>query len=309
MLIISEKNIEVLKNGCVATVGFFDGVHAGHRFLIEELKTIAKRKNLPAVVVTFSIHPRKVLHSDYQPLLLNTLDEKIEQLSKVGVDACVVLDFSVEMAQLSAYDFMKRVLIEKYNVHSLLIGHDHRFGHNRTEGYKDYVRYGELLGMEMVEATRFYLSNSFHVSSSEVRNALKRGDLGLSKILLGYNYSLKGKVIDGFKMGRKIGFPTANIQPENDDKLVPSAGVYAVEVKLDSTTFRGMMNIGVRPTIGNGSERSIEVHIFDFNREIYNSSIEIEFLRKIREERKFANVDELVVQLKKDKKQILSTLI
>jgi riboflavin kinase/FMN adenylyltransferase len=308
MIIIDEENIEILKNGCVATLGFFDGVHVGHRFLIDELKSIAKSKNLPSVVLTFYKHPRKVLHADFQPLLLTTLDEKIEQLRVAGIDACVVLQFDADMARLSAYDFLKQVLLENYNVRTLLVGHDHRFGHNRAEGYFDYVRYGNMLGINLIEAHRFTMSESYHVSSSEIRRALMNGDIELSRSILGYNYSFKGKVVNGFQVGRKIGFPTANIQLEDEDKLIPAFGVYDVKVRFESSVYRGMMNIGTRPTIENGSERSIEVHIFDFNREIYNFSVEIVLLRKIRNEKKFANVDELITQLNRDKLQILKDL-
>lgn len=305
MLIINDNNAEIIKNGCVATVGFFNGVHAGHRFLIEELKSIGRRHDLPTLIITFAVHPRRVLNADYHPQLLTTLDEKLDLLSASGVNACVVLNFSVDMAKLSAYDFLQQILQAKYNVRTLLVGHDHRFGHNRAEGYSDYVNYGNMLGMQLIEAQRFHLDNEQPASSSYARKSLLKGDVHLSKLILGYNYSFRGTVVSGFKVGRKIGFPTANIQPEDSFKLIPSSGVYNVWVKFESNLYRGMMNIGFRPTIQNGSERSIEVHIFNFDREIYNSSIEIIFLRKIREEKKFANVTELIEQLNKDKFEII----
>ncbi|HRZ98314.1 MAG TPA: riboflavin biosynthesis protein RibF [Paludibacter sp.] len=289
----------------VATVGFFDGVHAGHRFLIDELKAIAKAEKLQSVVFTFSSHPRKVLHSDYQPQLLTTLEEKLNRLESTGIDACVILDFSLEMAKLSAFEFLKNILYEQYNVRTLLVGHDHRFGRDRADGFVDYKKYGAEIGMKVIQTSRYTTTQIGHISSSEVRSALKNGDISRANEILSYPYSFRGKVIDGYKMGRKIGFPTANIEPDDNEKLIPATGVYAVEVRWNNCNYQGMMNIGKRPTMENGTSISIEVHIFKFNHNIYNQTIEIIFKEKIRDEQKFQNLDALIHQLNRDKLKVM----
>jgi len=300
MQIIYQTQIKNLPP-CAATVGFFDGLHAGHRFLIEELKATAKIQNLKSVVITFSVHPRKVLNFDFKPEILTTLSEKLTQLASTGIDTCIVLDFTITMAKLSAYEFLKTILKEKFNVHTLLVGHDHRFGHNRTDGFPEYKKYGEALGMNVISCLKYNTDTDNHISSSEIRNALKKGDVEFANRLLTYEYSISGRVIEGFKVGRTIGFPTANIEINDPDKLIPALGVYAVTVKWNSLTYRGMLNIGHRPTLENGNNISIEVHIIDFNKDIYNQTIEVYFIRKIRNEQKFKNIDELKDQLLKDK--------
>jgi riboflavin kinase/FMN adenylyltransferase len=300
MKIIYQTEIESFLP-CVATVGFFDGLHAGHRFLIEELITIANEKKLKSVVFTFAIHPRKVLDSDFQPELLTTLSEKLTQLESTGIDICVVLDFTLSMAKLSAYDFLKTILKEQFNVQTLLVGHDHRFGHNRTDGFPEYKKYGEALGMDVMHAGQFNTVADKHISSSEIRNALKRGDIECANRLLTYDYSIEGLVIEGFKIGRTIGFPTANVLLYDKEKIVPSVGVYAVRVRWNETWYKGMMNIGHRPTLDNGQNISLEVHILDFNEDIYDQTLEIDFISKIRDEQKFNGINELKEQLLKDR--------
>lgn len=290
---------------CVATVGFFDGVHAGHRFLIDELKSIAKEQNLRSLILTFAIHPRKVLNSDFQPQLLTTLSEKLEHLEMTGVDECVVLDFSVDMANLSAFDFLKAILKQEFNVKTLLVGHDHRFGHNRTDGFLEYKKYGKMLGMEVIQAQRYKTPEDNHISSSEIRLAIQQGNIELANRLLTYPYSFEGKVIDGFKVGRQIGFPTANLELIDSDKLIPPLGVYAVRVYWNSNIYTAMMNIGTRPTMSNSFHTSFEVHILYFDEDIYNQIIKVEFLSKIRDEKKFNGVDELVEQLKSDRETVI----
>lgn len=302
----SDQNFTIAE--CVATVGFFDGVHAGHRFLIHEMISLAKLKKRPSVVFTFAVHPRKVLHSDFQPALLTTLDEKLVQLQTTGIDACVVLDFSVGMSKLTAYEFLKTILFDQYNVRTLLVGHDHRFGHNRAEGFADYLRYGAEMGLEIIQAKRYATTEFNHISSSEVRLALQGGDIVNANQLLSYKYSFVGEVIDGFKVGRKIGFPTANVEPEDVEKLIPAIGVYAVEVNWNDTNYIGMMNIGIRPTMANGNKTSLEVNIFDFDENIYHEKLRISFVQKIREELKFNSIDELIEQLKRDKQTVLEVL-
>lgn len=291
---------------CVATVGFFDGLHIGHRFLIDELKAVATSQNKKSVVVTFSAHPRKVLHSDFQPQLITTLSEKLVQLETTSIDTCIVLDFTIEMAKLSAYEFLKTILFEQFNVQTLLVGHDHRFGHNRTDGINEYQQYGNQLGLEVIEAKCYSTETDHDISSSIIRSALKNGNIELANRLLTYEYSFMGKVINGFKVGHKIGFPTANIEPEDHEKLIPAIGVYAVRVRWNNRYYKGMMNIGNRPTMDNGENISIEVHIIDFDTDIYDETVEIDFIRKIRDEKKFNSIEELVEQLHKDKQNVLN---
>jgi len=291
---------------CVATVGFFDGVHVGHRFLIEKLKNIAHEEQLPSVVITFDTHPRKVLHSDFQPKLLTTFEEKMEQLSTTGVDICAVLNFTREMSELSAYEFLKDILRDLFHVQTLLVGYDHRFGHNRAEGFEEYQKYGEELGIKVMRAERYSTPELVHVSSSIIRKALERGDIDLANRLLTYPYSFSGKVKNGFKVGRTLGFPTANLEPLDCDKLLPAVGVYAVRVKYNEMFYKGMMDIGFRPTFGDSHQLFIEVHIIDFDKNIYQEILKIEFIQRLRDEIKFNNVEELIEQMEKDKAKVLA---
>lgn len=285
---------------CVATLGFFDGVHLGHRFLIEQVINEARIMGLPSTIITFDRHPREVLHQDYQPGLLTTLDSKLTLLQRTGVDRVVVLRFDETMAQLSAKDFMTRVLRDQLNVEKLVIGYDNRFGHNQSEGFDDYVRYGGDMGMDVVHSSAFKL-NGIEISSSVVRSFLKEGEIDLANRCLGYPYTITGKVVDGYKIGRKMGYPTANLDTQNSGQLVPADGVYATKVYVGDTenSLPGMTDIGTRPTFG-GQKRTLETYIFNFNENIYGRRISLSFIKHIRKERKFDNVTLLVEQLKKD---------
>lgn len=301
---IFKQNDIISWNACVATVGFFDGVHAGHRFLLNELNHIAHENHLNSLVVTFEKHPRKVLHTDFQPRLLTTLDEKTEQLCTTKVDLCFILNFNKELSQLSAYEFIKTVLVEKLKVRILLVGHDHRFGHNREQGFDDYVEIGRELGVKVIKAGQYQQDKNPHVSSSEIRHALETGNIEKANEILTYPYFLSGKVMEGNQIGRKIGFPTANVQPEEKDKIVPDLGVYAVRIFYGGKVFKGMMNIGYRPTVENTNEVKLEVNILDFDENIYNKRIKIEFVKHIRNEIKFKNLEELKHQLQKDRETV-----
>ncbi len=286
---------------CVATVGIFDGVHIGHRFLIDQVIASAKVQHLQSVVITFAKHPRSILNPDFQPELLNTLDEKIAQLATTGIDTCVVLEFTEEMAGLSAQDFLKSILKDRFKVKTLFVGHDHRFGHDRLEGFPEYKKYGQGMGMEVIQAKRYSTAEFEHICSSEIRTEIHGGNFRSANSLLSYNYSVKGKIVTGFKVGRTIGFPTANLVPNNAEKLVPPLGVYAVRIQWNNEYYNGMMNIGTRPTLGDNFKTSLEVNIFNFDEDIYNQEIEVEFIQKIRNEKKFNGLDELIMQLNKDK--------
>lgn len=289
----------------VATIGFFDGVHRGHQFLIEEVKREAATTGLLSTVITFDLHPRQVLHQDYQPELLTTLDEKLMQLSRTGVDQAIVLHFDRQMAGLSAYEFMGQVLRERLNVRRLVIGYDNRFGHNRAEGFDDYVRYGQKLGIDVIHNTAFDM-DGVKVSSSVVRSFIREGEVGMAAKCLGYPYTLVGTVTTGFQEGRKLGFPTANLDPNSVGQLIPAGGVYAVKVRLTQsmTWHAGMMNIGTRPTF-DGTARTLEVNIFDFEDDIYGRKLLVAFYHKVREEKKFRNAASLAYQLQEDKQTII----
>lgn len=286
-----------------ATIGFFDGVHLGHRFLINELKETAKARNLPSAVITFPEHPRAVLHADYQPKLLNSFDEKLEQLASTGIDYCIVLDFTVELSRLTAQEFITTVLADKLHVEVLLIGYDHRFGHDRKDGFEQYVTYGAACGMDVVKASP-YDDGQTAVSSSEIRKLLTECQVEKADKLLTYPYQLRGTIVNGYKVGRKLGFPTANIQVDEPFKIVPGIGVYAVRVYLKGERYKGMLYIGDRPTLNNGSNITLEVNILDFSGDIYNNEITVAFIYYVREDIKFGSLEELKEQLARDRETV-----
>ncbi len=270
----------------VATIGFFDGVHRGHRFLIDRVIEEAQRSGMSSAVITFDRHPREVLQTDYQPDLLSTLDEKLLLLSKTHVDNTVVLHFDASLAALTAHDFMRDVLQGQLKVRKLIIGYDNRFGHNRSEGFDDYVRYGKELGIEVIRADAF-LPDDVRVSSSVIRTCLREGRVEDANRLLGYDYTIESRIVSGYQNGRKMGFPTANLDVTRCQQLLPASGVYAVLVRLkDSVGWkRGMMNIGHRPTF-NGTTTSMEVNLFNFSGDLYGQELLVSFISKIRDERK-----------------------
>ena len=282
----------------VATIGFFDGVHLGHRFLIEQVCEVATARGLASSVITFPIHPRKVMQPGFHPELLTTCDEKVALLADTGIGYCFMLDFTLELAQLSAKQFME-ILKKHYRIQALVIGYDHRFGHNRSEGFEDYVRYGHEQGIEVVLA-QAYSNKDITISSSIIRRLLLEGNVSEAATCLGYHFFLDGTVVEGYHVGHKIGYPTANLHVTDPEKLVPADGVYAVYVFLGERKYKGMLSIGYRPTLNNGTDRSIEVHIFDFNEDIYNQPMRISFVRRTRSELKFDSIEELVEQLHKD---------
>lgn len=288
----------------VATIGFFDGVHRGHRFLIDRVIEEAQRLGMSSAVITFDRHPREVLQTDYQPDLLSTLDEKLLLLSKTHVDNTVVLHFDASLAALTAHDFMRDVLQRQLKVRKLIIGYDNRFGHNRSEAFDDYVRYGKELGIEVIRADAF-LPDDVRVSSSVIRTCLREGRVEEANRLLGYDYTIESRIVSGYQNGRKMGFPTANLDVTRCQQLLPASGVYAVLVRLkDSVGWkRGMMNIGHRPTF-NGTSTSMEVNLFNFSGDLYGQELLVSFISKIRDEHKFDSIDALAEQLQHDKVQI-----
>ena len=287
-----------METSYVATIGFFDGVHLGHRHLLRQVIEVAQAYNLTSMVVTFAQLPRKVVnHDSCRYSLLTTTEEKLSLLKMVGISHCEVMDFTPKLASLTAYEFM-RLLRNKYHVHALLIGYDHRFGHNRSEGFEDYVNYGKELGIEVIQATELPF-----VSSSKIREMLLCGDLQVANKCLGYPYMLRGQVVSGFHVGQTLGFPTANLQV-TAEKLIPANGVYAVMVDFDGKRYQGMLNIGTRPTLANGDERSIEVHIFNFHNDIYNKELRLSLIKRTRGEVKFDTKEQLTLQLQQDAAEI-----
>lgn len=292
----------------VATIGFFDGVHRGHRYLISQVRAVAVRRGWDTAVVTFPVHPAHVMRPEHCPALLTTCSEKLELLSQAGVDDCILLEFTPQLAALSAYEFMK-LLKEQYQIGALVIGYDHRFGHDRRDGFNDYVRYGAELGIDVVPAMAFYgVDETDAVSSSRIRKLLQAGQVSEAKVCLGYEYFLQGTVVGGYQVGRTLGYPTANLEVDCSDKLIPADGVYAVRVYHDGISYGGMLSIGLRPTLANGTNRSIEVHLFDFHQDIYLHPLRLSFVCRTREELKFNSIDELVAQLQRDEVQIRSLL-
>ena len=334
MKVISLTDETRLKGCYAATIGFFDGVHRGHRFVLEQLCQQAKELGWPSMAITFDRHPRQVVDTAWHPLLLTTLEEKVALLQQTGIDLLVVLTFDEEMARLTARDFMQQVLKEQLGVGLLLTGYDNRFGHRTPdthEGFNDYVCYGHELGIEVVcgegllipplspvaklpnrslLAIASHLSpHTSHISSSLIRRLISEGRVEEATQCLGRPYSLCGTVEHGFEQGRKMGFPTANMKVDGC-RLVPADGVYAVSVSLSPSTLfsplsslpsplTGITNIGMRPTF-DGHQRTIETHILDFEGDIYGQNISIEFIARLRDEKYFESAEELAQQMKRD---------
>ena len=303
MIIIHDNLEDLAGKKLAATIGFFDGVHLGHRFLVKELKQEAGKRNLASAVITFAQHPRAVLHSDYQPKLLNSFREKMTHLLELDVDYCILIDFTEELSHYSAEEFITQILAKKYQVKMLLIGYDHRFGHNREDGFEQYVNYGRKLGMEVVQASP-YNEGKTKVSSSEIRRLLQEGYVEKAQELLTYPYTLQGTIVNGYKVGRTIGFPTANIAVDEPYKVLPKVGVYAVFVYIARKRYKGMLYIGKRPTVNNGNNQTVEVHILDFSGDIYDNRISVSFIYHIREDIKFDSLETLKEQLEKDRKEV-----
>ena len=293
----------------VATIGFFDGVHRGHCSLLSQVVRQAAQRNRQSTLVTFDIHPRQLVNPDFQPLLLTTLDEKLQLLSRQGIDRVAVLHFDEQMASLSARDFMSVVLSRQLNVDTLVLGYDSRFGHGRTAGFADYEAYGRSMGIDVLRATPLLSDDGTPVSSSLVRNLLLSGNIAQANDALGRRYSLTGNVVEGFHEGRRLGFPTANLALADRQRLVPRRGVYAVWAELAgcSEPMPAMMNIGTRPTY-NGSSQTLEVHIIGYEGDLYGQDITVTFAERIRSEQPFDSPSALASQLQLDRKACIRIL-
>jgi len=293
----------------VITIGTFDGVHSGHRYIIQQLQETAAACDGETVIITFDPHPREVLQPGGAPVkLLTTLEEKITLLAKEGIDHVVIVPFTREFSELSAREYLEDFLIAKFNPHTIIIGYDHRFGHNREGGLELLEAEQNRYGFQLVEIPQQVVQD-LAVSSTKIRKSLQDGNIQLANELLGYPYFLEGTVIHGDKMGRQLGFPTANIELPDHRKLIPVQGIYAIRVYLDNETapMNGVMSIGTRPTF-DGVDLRVEAHIFDFSKEIYDRKLRVEIISYIRGNQKFANIDDLVAQMHKDSQEAKTVL-
>lgn len=283
----------------VVTLGTFDGVHFGHRKIIQRLLEIAHSIDGETVVLTFFPHPRMILHPEAdQPKMINTLDEKMDLLKKAGIQHLIVIPFTRDFSNLTSSEFIEDILVKKIGTKKLVIGYDHRFGKDREGSFEHLKMYGPQYGFDVEEIPEQDV-NDVAVSSTKIREALTKGDISTANKFLEYNFCLSGKVVKGDQIGRTIGFPTANLYVEEAYKLVPADGIYAVKVHIEDETYGGMLYIGHRPTI-NGMTHNIEVNIFDFDRDIYGDTISLEFLEYLRDDEKFNGLEALTSQLKLD---------
>jgi riboflavin kinase/FMN adenylyltransferase len=283
----------------IVTIGTFDGVHLGHAAILKKLTQNTQNETFESTVLTFFPHPRMVLQGKSDLKLLNTINEKIELLEKIGIDNLIIHPFDEKFAELNAEAFVSTILIDHLRVQKIIIGYDHRFGKNRTANIDDLINFGAQYGFE-VEQISAQEIDEISISSTKIRTALEEGDIQLANEYLGYSYFLSGTVVKGRQLGRTIGFPTANISLEEDYKLVPQNGVYVVQAEIDGKTIYGMMNIGFNPTV-QGKQKTIEVHFFDFEADIYNRKIQVAILQRIRSEKKFESIELLTKQLDEDR--------
>ncbi len=283
----------------IVTIGTFDGVHLGHKKILNQIIIDAKALEYESLVLTFFPHPRAVLQQGTEMKQLNTLDEKITLLESLGIHNLIIHPFDKEFSRLTAEEFVKDVLVDTFNLKKIIIGYDHRFGRNRTANIDDLIVFGKTYGFE-VEQISAETINEVSISSTKIRTALENGAIELANEYLGYEYSLTGKVAKGKQLGRTIGYPTANIEVKEDYKLIPLKGVYIAKSIINNQVVYGMMNIGTRPTV-DGTTQTIEINLFNFNQDIYNQTLTISFLKRMRNEQKFESLDALKNQLATDK--------
>ncbi|MTE26947.1 bifunctional riboflavin kinase/FAD synthetase [Winogradskyella ouciana] len=282
----------------IVTVGTFDGVHIGHQKILKRVVNLATANDYTPVVLTLFPHPRMVLKKNDKIKLLNTIDERIELLKSFDIEEVVVKKFTEEFADLSAKDYVKNILVDELNIKQIVIGYDHHFGKNRSANIDDLKTYAKKYNFKVEEISAQDIED-VTVSSTKIRNALETGQVAIANSFLGYNYFITGNVIKGKGLGRTLDFPTANIFIKESYKLIPCDGVYVVKSMIGDSTVYGMMNIGTNPTVG-GKARSIEVHFFNFKKDIYNQELRIEFLKRLRSEQKFDNLEALKTQLHED---------
>ena len=294
------------EQGYCAAIGFFDGVHRGHNYLIDQLKAEAAQRGLVPIVISFEEHPRLALSgTHYWPELLTTNEQKLQLLARTGLAGCAMLHFNYEMSMLTSREFMELILKKELNVRCLIIGYDHHFGSDLSAGFKEYVRYGRELNIEVLRERPFVADGELQISSSATRRFLTGGNVEMARACLGRPYVIEGTVVEGHHAGTLMGFPTANMRPNCNEQLIPGRGVYAVQAEIDGFTYMGMLNIGWRPTLNNGNEQTIETHLLDYEGgNLYGKAIKLYFFRRIRDEHRFANIEELQKQLAIDADQV-----
>ncbi|KIA98284.1 riboflavin biosynthesis protein RibF [Flavobacterium sp. KMS] len=288
----------------ILTLGTFDGVHIGHKKILEKITQNTQDGKYESLVLTFFPHPRMVLQEKSEIKLLNTIAEKTKLLENTGIENLVIHPFNESFSRLTAEDFVSSILVNQFHIQKIIIGHDHRFGRNRTADINDLIAFGEQYGFEVEQISAQEIKD-VSVSSTKIRKALTDGDMNLANEYLGYDYFLTGTVVKGKQLGRTIGFPTANLKIEEEYKLIPKNGVYIVKSIINKKVVYGMMNIGFNPTVG-GQAQSIEIHFLDFDEDIYDLEISVSLLQYVREEQKFGSFDLLKEQLKKDKETTIA---
>ena len=298
--------LPVFKNA-VITIGTFDGVHMGHRQVLEKLKQQAIKADGESVLITFDPHPRKIVQTSSQPVkLINTLEEKIALLEEFGIDHLVIIEFTPAFAEQSAEEYIRDFLIRQFIPHTIIIGYDHRFGKNRSGDFHLLEKMSEIYNYSLIEITAREL-NDIKISSTRIREALIKGNMTDANRLLGYLFFFSGEVVHGEKLGRKLGYPTANLKIKESEKIIPADGIYAVYAETGGIKYKGMMSIGYRPTM-NGTDKVIEINLFDFNEQIYGSIIKVSVKKYLRPEIKFSSTLELTKQIDEDKKASLNIL-
>ena len=290
----------------VVTIGTFDGIHKGHQKIFNKVINVSKQSNLSSVVLTFFPHPRIILNKYNDIKMIDTLDEKIEHLEKIGIDNLIIHPFDKKFSLLSADQFIKEYLLKKLQLKHIIIGYDHRFGKGREASVSDLKEYSSDFNF-IVDEIDAQEIEKIAISSTKIRNSINQGDLETTKKYLGRFFSLTGKVIKGDGLGKQIDYPTANLLIEEDYKIIPKDGVYYIRTRIDNKLYNGMMNIGHRPTIGNKA-KSIEVNLFNFDRDIYDKIISIDVVVKIRDEKKFSSINALKAQLSKDEEHCLKLI-
>jgi riboflavin kinase/FMN adenylyltransferase len=302
MQVVTNLDLFIKPENAIVTQGTFDGVHAGHRQILGNIVQLAKQQNGKSILVTFNPHPRKVLFDDESTIkLLSTLKEKVALFTEIGLDYLIILPFDETLSKMSAVNFVRDILVEKIGVQTMVVGHDHRFGRNREGSFDDLKEYADIYGFEVKEIAAHDINEAV-VSSTKIRTSLRNGDIATASLFLERNYSITGKVVHGKKLGKEIGYPTANIEVDDIDKLIPANGIYAVNVQYLDTIYDGMLSIGNNPTIEN-AKWSIEVNIFEFNKTIYGDELTIYFIARMRDEVKFNDLNDLKLQLKTDESE------
>tara|TARA_Y100000814_G_scaffold293417_1_gene274861 strand:- start:2687 stop:3613 length:927 start_codon:yes stop_codon:yes gene_type:complete len=290
----------------ILTIGTFDGVHIGHNKILKRLIQDSKKNNLSSLVMTFFPHPRMILNKSHEIKMIDTIDEKINLLEKTGLDNLIIHPFDNNFSKIRAKEFVEEILVKKLKIKEIIIGYDHKFGKDREASVEDLKKFGKdyMFTVKEIPAQEI---DSIAISSTKIRNAILNGEIEKCNKFLGRNFILTGKVVYGEGLGKKIDFPTANIEIKETYKIIPKNGVYLVKTKINSNTYFGMMNIGIRPTVG-GTNKSLEIHFFNFKDNIYGKNVSIEIIKKIRDEEKFSSIDQLKIQLKKDEQFCLKLI-